>query len=206
MCWCASCHLHGHPCHVLECCLCFDSLFLTLFLSVCFSYLFFFFFHQNPQLNLFLHHRGNIPLALRQLRSLASWSKTRLSQVMNKTSLTTSTTQRQLKSSSRSNPATRCPRTCAMRNSTRPSAERSLHHCSFRKREEPADRGQAYHSFEDSLLPAQSLSLCHARTGRPVHEVGSLNSCSRAKPSLDSENERIRILLERQKRANSRFF
>ena len=78
-------------------------------------------------------HRGNIPLALRQMRSLALWPITRLSQVMNATSLTISTTQRQLKSSSRSNPATRCPRICSTRNSTmRPSAERSLHHCSPR--------------------------------------------------------------------------
>ena len=39
----------------------------------------------------------------------------------------------EMKSSSRSNPATRCPRTCLTQNSTtRPSAERSLHHCSFR--------------------------------------------------------------------------
>ena len=33
----------------------------------------------------------------------------------------------------RTNPATRCPRTCLTRNSTtRPSGKRSLHHCSFR--------------------------------------------------------------------------
>ena len=67
------------------------------------------------------------------------------------------------------------------------------------EREEPADRRQAYHSFEESLLPAQSLSVCHARTGRPVHELSSLSSRSREKPSRDSENEQIRILLERQK-------
>ena len=41
--------------------------------------------------------------------------------------------------------------------------------------------------------------MCHARTGRPWHEVSSLSSRSREKPSRDSENERIRILLERQK-------
>ena len=69
----------------------------------------------------------------------------------------------------------------------------------IQEREEPADRRQAYHSFEESLLPAQSLSVCHARTGRPVHELSSLSSRSREKPSRDSENERIRILLERQK-------
>ena len=37
-----------------------------------------------------------------------------------------------------------------------------------------------------------------SRTGRPVHEVSSLSSRSRDKPSRDSENERIKILLERQ--------
>ena len=69
----------------------------------------------------------------------------------------------------------------------------------IQEREEPADRRQAYHSFEESLLPSQSLSVCHARTGRPVHELSSLGSRSREKPSRDSENEQIRILLERQK-------
>ena len=83
------------------------------------------------------------------------------------------------------------------------------------EREEPADRRQAYHSFEESLLPAQSLSVCLARTVRPVFELRSLSSCSREtqvvdefgslissvteNPSRDSENELIRILLERQK-------
>ena len=46
----------------------------------------------------------------------------------------------------------------------------------IQEREEPADRRQAYHTFEESLLPAQSFSVCHG-----------------AKPSGDSENERIRI-------------
>ena len=67
------------------------------------------------------------------------------------------------------------------------------------EREEPAGRRRAYHSHEESLLPAQSMSVCHARTGRPVHELSSLSSRSREKPSRDSENERIRILFERQK-------
>ena len=69
----------------------------------------------------------------------------------------------------------------------------------IQEREEPADRRQAYHSFEESLLPSQSLSVCHLRTGRPVHELGSPGRSSREKPSRDSENEQIRILLERQK-------
>ena len=42
------------------------------------------------------------------------------------------------------------------------------------EREEPAGRRQAYHSLEESLLPSQSLSVCHVRTERPVHELSSL--------------------------------
>ena len=69
----------------------------------------------------------------------------------------------------------------------------------IQERQEPADRRQAYHSFEESLLPSQSLSVCHARTERPVHELRSLGSSNRENPSRDSEDEQIRILLERQK-------
>ena len=67
------------------------------------------------------------------------------------------------------------------------------------EREEPAGRRQAYHSLEESLLSSQSLSVGHVRTGRPVDEFGSLVSNFRENPSRDSENERIRILLERQR-------
>ena len=69
----------------------------------------------------------------------------------------------------------------------------------IQERAELASRRQAYHSVEESLLPSQSLSVCHARTGRPVHEVSSLGSSVRENPCRDSENEQIRILLERQK-------
>ena len=67
------------------------------------------------------------------------------------------------------------------------------------ERQEPAGRRQAYHSLEESLLPSQSLSVCHVRTERPVNELCSLGSSIRENPSRDSENEQIRILLERQK-------
>ena len=53
------------------------------------------------------------------------------------------------------------------------------------EREEPASRRQAYHSFEESLLSSQSLSVCHVSTGRPVNELGSLSSRS----SREMENE-----------------
>ena len=70
----------------------------------------------------------------------------------------------------------------------------------IQEREEPAGRRQAYHSFEESLLPSQSLSVCHVRTGRPVSdEFGSLISNVRENPCREMENETIRILLERQK-------
>ena len=42
MCWCASSHLHGHPCVRFDRCSLSLSLLLTLFLSVCFSYPFFY--------------------------------------------------------------------------------------------------------------------------------------------------------------------
>ena len=72
----------------------------------------------------------------------------------------------------------------------------------IQEREEPADRRrQAYHSHEQSLLPAQSF-FAHTRTVRPVHQ---LSSCQKRKSSREMENERIRILLERQKRANYRW-
>ena len=50
------------------------------------------------------------------------------------------------------------------------------------EREDPASRREAYHSLNESLL-SQSLSVGHVRTGRLV----------------SSENEQIRILLEREK-------
>ena len=67
----------------------------------------------------------------------------------------------------------------------------------IQEREEPANLRQTYHFHEESLLPAQSF-FAHTRTGRPAHELSLLSSC-RPKPSREMENERIRILLERQK-------
>ena len=63
------------------------------------------------------------------------------------------------------------------------------------EREEPANLRQAYHSYEESLLPAQSF-FAHTITGRPVYEP---SSPQKRKPSRGMENERIRILFERHK-------
>ena len=57
----------------------------------------------------------------------------------------------------------------------------------IQEREEPADRRQAYHSLEESLLSSQSLSVSHVRTGRPVDEFGSLISNVRENPCRHSE-------------------
>ena len=65
------------------------------------------------------------------------------------------------------------------------------------EREEPANLTQTYPSHEESLLPSQSF-LTRTSTGRPVYERSSDLSQKR-KSSRDLENERIRILLERQK-------
>ena len=148
-------------------------------------------------------HRGKKPLALHQLRSLPPWPKTHLSQVMSPTSLTTSTNQRLLKSSSRS-----IQRYGALllvwrgtrRRDHRQSALFTTVHSGGRRTSGPKTS-----LFEESLLPAQSFPVCLASTGRLVHELSSPSSRSREKPSRDSENERIRILLERQKRTNSRW-
>ena len=67
------------------------------------------------------------------------------------------------------------------------------------EREEPASRGQAYHSSEENLS-SQSLSVGHVRTGRLVaDQFDSLIPSVRENPCRDSENEQIRILLERQR-------
>ena len=76
------------------------------------------------------------------------------------------------------------------------------------EREEPAGRRQAFtlpkKVFEKSFLSSQSLSVGHViRTGGPVSdEFGTLISNVRENPSRNSENEQIRILLERQKEQN----
>ena len=65
----------------------------------------------------------------------------------------------------------------------------------IQEREEPANRRQAHHSHEESLLPAQSF-FAHTRSVRPVNE---LSSCQKRTSRREMENERIRILLQRQK-------
>ena len=133
--------------------------------------------------------RWEVPCALPRMRCQALWPRTILSQVMSPTSSTTTTSQRQLKCSSRRPPATAGPQTwMTWRSITTPSAERSLHHFFTYEREDPASRRQAYHSPDESLLLCQSLSVGHVRTGRLVFdEFGSLSSNVRESPRRDSK-------------------
>ena len=150
--------------------------------------------YHSLALHLLLPSGGQEPCALLQMRTLASWPRTILSKVM---SPTTSTSQRLLKNSSRSPSATAGPRTCMTGKSvTTPPTERSLQ----QEREDPASRGQAYHSLKESLLSSQSSSAGHVRTGRLVSDrFDSLISNVRENPCRDSENEQSRNLLKRQK-------
>ena len=148
---------------------------------------------------------------------------------MSPTSSTTTRSQRPLKSSSKSLPATAGPRTCMTGKSvTTPSAERSLHHCSLKSESSPVGHGtgrpvveqfdsqissvhdvtigqtlldacrrRADHSEEECLSSCLSSSVSHDRTVKPV--VCRLVSSAQETQRHNSENEQIRILLERQR-------
>ena len=67
------------------------------------------------------------------------------------------------------------------------------------EREDAASRRREYHSHDEGLSSSQSSSVRH-RTGRPVVELfNSLISNVRENPHRSSENEQIRILLERRR-------
>ena len=112
---------------------CLTSLRLLHFALFTVSLMFYFITHD-----LHIHFqcgsgRRELPCSLPRKRSLTLWSTALLSQVMSPSSSTTTTAQSPLKISSTSLPATPGHRTCMIRISvTTPSAERSLHDCSFR--------------------------------------------------------------------------
>ena len=68
------------------------------------------------------------------------------------------------------------------------------------EREDAASRRQANHSRDEGLSSSQSSSVGHVRTGRLVaDQFDSLIPNVRKSPCRGSENEQIRILLERQR-------
>ena len=132
-----------------------------LVLSMSFSYPL---FYLNFEFNLFVHVaviRGTKPLAVRQRRSLVPWPKTPSHRSWVQHPWRLSLPQRLLKSSSRGNPATRCPRTCLTWNSaTRPSAECSLHHCS--------PRSEKNQRIEDKHITLMKKGCCKLSLGLSV--------------------------------------
>ena len=132
------------------------------------------------------------------MRRIAPWRYTTFSKVMSPTRSTTSTTQRLLQRSSRMNPATwiRSLRTRAMRNSTmRLSEKRYLHHCSF--------RSETNQRTGDKLITLMKKVCCQLSPSSHTLVRGdpyaNLVCTTKRKSSREMENERIRILLERQK-------
>ena len=120
---------------------------------------------------------------------------------MSPTSSTTTRSQRPLKSSSRSPPATAGPQNLHDLEIDDYTMGRALSSPLFtQEREDPASRRQAYHSPDESLLSSQSSSVGHVTTWRLVFdEFGSLISKRQRKAAPQLRNEQIRILLERQR-------
>ena len=143
--------------------------------------------------------RSWTPCALPRMRSLTLWSTTRLSQVMSPSSSTTTTSQRPLKFHPGVLQRHQALVPAWLRNPWhhRQSARFTTVHSGARTTSGPLTI--LYHSPEESLLSSRSLSVGHLRTERPVNEFGSQISNVRENPCRDSENEQIRILLERQK-------
>ena len=74
----------------------------------------------------------------------------------------------------------------------------------FQDREDDASRRRADHSHDEGLSSSQSSSVDH-RTGRPVVEqIDLLIPNARENLRRSSENEQIRILLERETRGPGR--
>ena len=163
----ASCHPHTiHGERLIVCCFSVPRfvLFLVSLLHLAFLFPLLPVFCPEPLLPC-EQRRGKHTLRLRQTRSLALWQNSLFPQVISPSSMTISTTRRLLKWSSRRNPATkiRSPRTCVMRNSTmRPSAERSLHHCSFKREENQRT--------EDKLITLLKKVCCQLNHCSPTQE------------------------------------
>ena len=139
------------------------------------------------------------------MRTLASWSRTILSQVM---SPTTPTSQRLLIYSSRS------PKICMILNSmTTPSAWRSLHHCSPWSEKSQRAVDKLITLLTKVYRPVSRRRSVMLEQGRPISDqFDSLIPNVRENPCRGSENEQIRksrfslIVEQRFKNTNSRPF
>ena len=106
--------------------------------------------------------RSKIPCAHRPMKSLTLWPITPLSQVMSPTSSMISTTQRPLKFFLQEPSSDALPSYLFDAELDDDTIGTALSSPLFtQEREEPASRRQAYHSLEESLLPAQSFFRTH---------------------------------------------
>ena len=126
--------------------------------------------------------RDDQPLRLRLMRSIAPWRCTFLPQVMSPTSLTTSTTQRVVTWSSSRNLATKIrTHLCDAELDDETTRKNGyLHHCSFRSEKNQRTWDKPSHSYEESLLPAQSFFHTNER-GDPCTNLVNVNDNQVAK-------------------------
>ena len=139
-----------------------------------------------------------VPCALSRVRTLAPLPRTILSQVM---SPTFPHLRDLLTNPSRSLPATTGPLNLHDLEFDDYTVGMALSSPLFtQKREDAASRRQAYHSLDEGLSSSQPSSVGHVRTRRPVaDQFDSLIPNVRENPCRGSENEQIRILLERRR-------
>ena len=152
--------------------------------------------------------RGKHTLRLRQLRSLALWQNSLLPQVMSPSSLTTSTTSEttEMIFQEESGDKDTVPSYLCDEELDDETIGKALSWPLFiQERQESADRRQAYHSHEDSSLPAQSF-FAHSRTERPVHELGYFAELVQRKTKSRNGKRNNQDSLWKTKRANSRWF
>ena len=134
------------------------------------------------------------------MRSLTLWPTTPLTQVVSPSSSTTTTSLEITEISILGSSSDTRPSNLHDSEISDDTIGRALSSPLFtQEREEPAGRRQAYHSLEESLLSSQPSSVGHFRTGRPISDQFDSVIPYVRDPCRDSENEQIRILLERQR-------
>ena len=153
--------------------------------------------HFLLAINFFFHDvEDKFPVHSRWWGPCHPLPSTTLSQV---TSPKTTASRRLLNCASRNPPARAGSWTCmTLSTMTTPSARALSSPLFTQEREDAASRRRAYRSHDEGLLSSQSSSVGR-RTGRPVaDQLDPPTPNVRENPRRGSENEQIRILLERQ--------
>ena len=177
-------HMSSHvwACVVCSCFVFFLSLSRLYFLSHCLPVL-----CPAHQLPCRRNRRGLKPLHSRTMRSIAPWRYTILSQVMSPNLLDNfdySETSAAIFQDESGDIDTDPSYSCDAELDDEIIGNALSSPLFILEREEPANQRQAYHSHEESLLPAQSF-FAHTSTGRPLYEI---SSCQKRK-SVDQKHE-----------------